>query len=289
MTHDESSSAGERQESTQDMSRKPAISQGNAQGNSQQAPDSRDQSAASGGRREENASIADAPPTLSAELDALLDEAIVDLPADVAGGAVASEDVDLIERARTDPEAFGVLYEKYVDRIYVYIFHRVGNAQDAEDLTARTFHRALGSMQTYEERGLPFAAWLFRIAHNLVANWHRDRSRRRFLSIDRIWSHRNDSDDPERELEKKETHDALWDAINGLPDERRDLLIYKFGSRLSNVEIGDAMDKSESAVKSLYFRTLAALRKELESRGWGLPSEFSQGIGVSDNDSLQDE
>jgi RNA polymerase sigma-70 factor (ECF subfamily) len=154
----------------------------------------------------------------------------------------------------------------------------VGNAQDAEDLTARTFHRALDALDKYEERGLPFAAWLFRIAHNLVANWHRDRSRRRFLSLDRIWSHRTVGGDPESELEKKETNDALWQAINGLTGERRDLLIYKFSGRLSNSEIGDLMNRSESAVKSLYFRTLSALRKELEANGWTietltLPSE----------------
>ena len=136
-------------------------------------------------------------------------------------------------------------------------------------MTARTFHRALDNLGSYEDRGLPFAAWLFRIAHNLVANWHRDHGRRRFLSLDRIWSHRAETDDPENELEKKETHAALWTAINRLPADRRDLLIYKFGSRLSNVEIGQLMDKSESAIKSLYFRTLASLRKELENRGWG--------------------
>ena len=219
---------------------------------------------------------------MGSEIELLLDSVEIETPEGFAG-----DDVELIQRARQDPEAFGMLYEKYVDRVYAYVYHRVGNTQDAEDLTARTFHRALGSIQSYEERGLPFAAWLFRIAHNLVANWHRDRSRRRFLSLDRIWSHRSEGDDPERELEKKETHDALWEAINELPDERRDLLIYKFGIRLSNLEIGETMNKSESAVKSLYFRTLAALRKELEGRGWGLPSEeigFAGGLAEAEDE-----
>jgi RNA polymerase sigma-70 factor (ECF subfamily) len=188
-------------------------------------------------------------------------------------GVNAEDDAALVERARSDPEAFGILYERYVDRIYAYVYHRVGNAQDAEDLTARTFHRALDALDGYEDRGLPFAAWLFRIAHNLVANWHRDRGRRRFLSLDRLWSHRTEENDPEGELEKKEAQAALWAAINRLPAERRDLLIYKFSSRLSNLEIGELMQKSEGAVKSLYFRTLTTLRKELEARGWGAPAE----------------
>ena len=70
-------------------------------------------------------------------------------------------------------------------------------------------------------------------------------------------------------LEREEDHETLWEAIERLPAERRDLLIYKFGNRLSNLEIGDLMNKSEGAIKSLYFRTLAALRKELKGYTWG--------------------
>ncbi len=175
----------------------------------------------------------------------------------------------LVEQARKAPMAFGILYERYVDRIYGYIYHRVGNVQEAEDLTARTFYRALDNLDSYEDRGAPFAAWLFRIAHNLMANWHRDRSRRRFMSLDRLWSHSAEDDSPAEKVEQEENHEALWSAINRLPDERRNLLLWKFGSQMSNLEIGELMDKSESAIKSLYFRTLAALRQDLESRGWG--------------------
>jgi RNA polymerase sigma-70 factor (ECF subfamily) len=181
----------------------------------------------------------------------------------------ASAEVLLIEQARSNPSAFGVLYERYVDRIYAYIYHRVGNVQEAEDLTARTFYRALDNLESYEDRGAPFAAWLFRIAHNLMANWHRDRSRRRFLSLDRLWGHSAAQTSPEHQVEQAETHEALWSAISRLPEERRNLLLWKFGSQMSNVEIGELMDKSESAIKSLYFRTLAALRQDLEARGWG--------------------
>jgi len=180
-----------------------------------------------------------------------------------------SDESWLVLQARQEPAAFGVLYERYIDRIYAYIYHRVGNVQDTEDLTARTFYRALDKLDTYEDRGLPFSAWLFRIAHNLVANWHRDRGRRRFLSLDKLWSHAREGDTPEAQLEQEEKSEALWAAINRLPKERKDLLLYKFSSRLSNLEIGEMMDKSESAIKSLYFRTLATLRKDLESKGWG--------------------
>ncbi len=190
---------------------------------------------------------------------------------------VAEDEPALVERARTEPAAFGQLYERYVDRVYSYIYHRVGNAQEAEDLTARTFYRALDKLDTYEDRGLPFSAWLFRIAHNLTANWHRDHSQRSFLSLDRLLSHGTDKDTPEEQVTQQEEKEALLAAIDRLPEERRNLLHYKFGTSLSNLEIGEMMNKSESAIKSLYFRTLAALRQDLEDRGWGgaRPSEHA--------------
>jgi RNA polymerase sigma-70 factor, ECF subfamily len=189
--------------------------------------------------------------------------------ADSSEAPAGADEAALVQRAKAEPEAFGILYERYVERVYAYIYHRVGNVQDTEDLTARTFYRALDKLDSYEDRGLPFSAWLFRIAHNLVANWHRDRGRRRFLSLDRLWSHSREGDTPDEQVEQAETQEALWDAINRLPAERRDLLLYKFSSRLSNLEIGQMMNKSEGAIKSLYFRTLAALRKDLEGLGWG--------------------
>jgi RNA polymerase sigma-70 factor, ECF subfamily len=182
---------------------------------------------------------------------------------------VAEGESPLVERARSDPAAFGQLYERYVDRVYSYIYHRVGNVQEAEDLTARTFYRALDKLDTYEDRGLPFSAWLFRIAHNLTANWHRDRSQRSFLSLDRLLGQGTDKETPEAQITKQEEKEALMEAIDRLPEERRNLLHYKFGTSLSNLEIGEIMNKSESAIKSLYFRTLAALRQDLEDRGWG--------------------
>ncbi|MFN3979564.1 MAG: sigma-70 family RNA polymerase sigma factor [Caldilinea sp.] len=187
-------------------------------------------------------------------------------------------EAELVERARTDPDAFGQLYELYVDRVYSYIYHRVGNVQDAEDLTARTFYRALEKLDAYEDRGLPFSAWLFRIAHNLVANWHRDHSRRQVFSLEKFWWRSSDDARPEHAVEADAEREELWDAINRLPEERRNLLLYKLNTTLSNLEIGELMNKSESAIKSLYFRTLAALRKDLEARGWGAALRGNESI-----------
>ena len=172
----------------------------------------------------------------------------------------------LVVRAQKNSQAFGELYERYIDRIYSYVYIRVQNVQDAEDLTARIFYRAMDRLDRYEDRGLPFGAWLFRIAHNLVANWHRDQSRRTFIPIDGLGFPGARRDQPEATAERREGEEALWAAIERLPEERRQLLFHKFGDQLTNLEIGELMQKSEGAIKSLYFRTLAALREDLSEQ-----------------------
>jgi RNA polymerase sigma-70 factor, ECF subfamily len=171
---------------------------------------------------------------------------------------------DLIDLAKTDPAAFGELYERYVKRIYNYIYYRTGNHHDAEDLTARVFARALQHIPTYVDRGLPFSAWLYRIAHNLVVNWHRDRGRRKLVPLDEIVMTTLRSEAPERLTEHQEEQDLLLIAIRNLPEERQQLIILKFVERLPNAEIGEIMGRSEGAIKSLYHRTLLALRDEIE-------------------------
>lgn len=168
----------------------------------------------------------------------------------------------LLLAAQGDQEAFGVLYERYVGRIYNYIYYRTGNQHDAEDLTARVFFRALRHIEHYTDRGLPFSAWLYRIAHNLVANWHRDNSRRKEVPLEEIILVRQGSEHPEILLMQSEEQDSLLDIIRVLPPERQQLLILKFVEHLSNAEIGMIMGRSEGAVKSLYHRTLLSLRDE---------------------------
>ena len=170
----------------------------------------------------------------------------------------------LVRRARHDADAFGELYERYVDRIYNYVFYRVGDTAEAEDLTARVFYRALGHIDEYQTRGAPFAAWLYRIAHNLVANWYRDRSRRKNVRLDDIALLAERGEGPPQRAEQSEEAQTLVRAIRKLPAERQQLLILKFGEELSNEEIARLMGRSEGAVKSLYHRTLVALRDELK-------------------------
>lgn len=172
----------------------------------------------------------------------------------------------LIERAKTDSEAFGQLYQRYVNRIYNYIYYRVGNANDAEDLTARTFFQALKKIDSYEDRGIPFSAWLYRIAHNLVANWHRQQSRHKSIPLEDLAVVKSTRPNPSQIAETKETQGELISAIHRLADDRQQLLILKFVERLPNAEIGKVMGRTESSVKSLYHRTLIAMRDDLRER-----------------------
>jgi RNA polymerase sigma-70 factor (ECF subfamily) len=177
----------------------------------------------------------------------------------------ALADADLVELAKVGRrEAFGELYERYADKIYSYIYYRTGNHHDAEDLTARVFFRAMAHIESYTERGVPFQAWLYRIAHNLVANWHRDQGRRRVIPLDEFIASSMKSDAPDKQAEESEEREALKHAIRRLPEERQQLLALKFVDGLSNVEIGDIMDRTEGAIKSLYHRTLIALRDDLQ-------------------------
>ncbi|HUX77692.1 MAG TPA: sigma-70 family RNA polymerase sigma factor [Anaerolineae bacterium] len=172
-------------------------------------------------------------------------------------------DSGLIARAKKNPETFGLLYERYVGRIYNYIYYRTGNHQDAEDLTARTFYRALKHMSGYVDRGAPFSAYLYRIAHNVVANWHRDTSRRQIISLDELVMGTLKRDGPASLAEEREEQDLLLQVVHGLPPERQKLLILKFVEQMRNVEIAEVMGRTEGAIKSLYHRTLVALREEL--------------------------
>ncbi|MCA9391669.1 sigma-70 family RNA polymerase sigma factor [candidate division WWE3 bacterium] len=186
----------------------------------------------------------------------------------------------LVRQAKADAEAFGVLYDRYLEKIYTYIFYRVRNQQDAEDLTAKVFHKALDHIQSYEDRGYPFSAWLYRIAHNMVANYHRDSKRKNertlpltdwvttFLPSRKKGPHQSLVDDLERQ--------ALLDAIQRLPPDRQQLILLKFIDELTNAEIGDIMGRTEGAIKSLLHRTLIALGEDLELQGYGKPKKRSK-------------
>ncbi len=175
----------------------------------------------------------------------------------------SADDIALIQRSADEPEAFGELYERHVKRIYNYIYYRTGNHHDAEDLTARVFQRALRHAGSFEDKGVPVSAWLYRIAHNLVANFHRDRSRNPVVPMENRTLISEQGAHPEASAIRSEEIQLLLEHVHNLAEDRQQLLILKFVERLPNAEIGEIMGRTEGAIKSLYHRTLNTLRDEM--------------------------
>ena len=198
-------------------------------------------------------------------------------------GPAEPSDMDLAKSARVSREAFGVLYERHVADIYRYVYYRVGSVEDTEDLTARVFARALKHIHNYNDRGLPFMAWLYRIAHNVVANYHRDSHRHPSVPLDEmdlesghvhVPTHgENDADAADLRIDNERERKQLIDAIRKLPEERQQLVVLKFVQQMQNIEIGQVMGRSEGAIKSLYHRTLAQLRELMQGSGGRVVSD----------------
>lgn len=161
-----------------------------------------------------------------------------------------------------DSQAFGALYEKYIEDIYSYVYYRTSDTKEAEDLTSRVFLRALKHIGNYEDRGYPFSAWLYRIAHNLVVNWYRDNDRNEEVPLVDQFPPPSTQGVMEKRLLKKDERKRLMDIIQELPHDRQQLIILKHVEGLTNKEIGTIMERTEGAIKALYHRTLVSLRDE---------------------------
>jgi RNA polymerase sigma-70 factor (ECF subfamily) len=179
----------------------------------------------------------------------------------LAQDASEPDEAALVAAAQRDLMNFEPLYDLYVDRIYRYAYRRVGTHHDAEDVTAQTFQQALQALPNYEWRGLPFGAWLFRIAGNIINR--RGRTGGREISVEdvTIFSfHEEIGDDPVDRVTSDETADELVDLVRTLPPDQQRVLVLKFSHGLKNREIGELMGRSEGAVKQLVHRALVNLR-----------------------------
>jgi RNA polymerase sigma-70 factor, ECF subfamily len=165
----------------------------------------------------------------------------------------------LIEAAQNDPACFAELYEMNFERVYAYVVKRVQNRTETEDLTAEVFHQALANLKRFEWRGIPFAAWLFRIAANLIADrWQR--SGREVADDDAIDS----AQASPAEIEEVERRATLFRLVDTLPVEQRRVVVLRFVEQKSIKEVAQEVRKTEGAVKQLQFRALSSLRARLE-------------------------
>jgi len=170
---------------------------------------------------------------------------------------------DVVSRAiGGDREAFAQLYERHFGGIYRYIYLRLGNQSEAEDLTQEVFVKALEAIGSYKWRNLPFAPWLFRIAHNQVVDYFRKQGKVEKVPLEDdmpLVSKSNPALTAERELEI----DKLINHVEKLSPAQREVISLRFGAELSVAEAAKALGKNEGTVKALQYNGIVALRKML--------------------------
>ena len=160
-----------------------------------------------------------------------------------------------IEAAQQDPRRFAELYETNFERVYAFVTRRVRDRDEAEDVTAEVFHQALAYLPRFEWRGVPFAAWLLRIAANAIADRAKKAAREHDLP---------DADDAvEPSLEEVEHRARLFRLVAGLPADQCRVIVMRFAEQRSIREIAQRLGRSEGAVKQLQFRGLQTLRARL--------------------------
>jgi RNA polymerase sigma-70 factor, ECF subfamily len=176
----------------------------------------------------------------------------------------------LIEAAQNDPACFAELYEMNFERVYAYVVKRVQNRAETEDLTSEVFHQALANLKRFEWRGIPFAAWLFRIAANLISDrWQRS-GREVLDDSGHIESAQSKSVQIKSgqvspaEIEEVEQRATLYRLVDTLPAEQRRVVVLRFVEQKSIKEVAQEVRKTEGAVKQLQFRALTSLRARME-------------------------
>jgi RNA polymerase sigma-70 factor (ECF subfamily) len=180
--------------------------------------------------------------------------------------AEQAEERLLVEAAQKDPTRFAELYEINFERVYGFIARRVGDRDAAEDLTSEVFHKALANLPRFEWRGVPFAAWLLRIAANAIADWAQRAGKE--LAVD---------DPPELSeeasadvgLEEVEHRARLFRLVEQLPGDQRRVIAMRFAEEKSIREIAEELGRTEGAVKQLQFRGLQNLRAQFGGKPGG--------------------
>ncbi len=164
--------------------------------------------------------------------------------------------------------AFTELYRVHLRDVYSYSYYRIGNHHDAEDLTEQTFLQAYRHFERArrESAGRPLRPWLIRIAHNLAANYYRDRSRRPQTQLEDA-AVVSDIRRTDELVEGREELSRVLEGVSGLPDDRREALIMRFALDMDNREIARALGRSEGATKVLIHRSIRQLEQRLGEEG----------------------
>lgn len=178
------------------------------------------------------------------------------------GGASDAAERALIEAAQRDRGRFADLYEDNFERVYAYIARRVRDRDEAQDITADVFHLALKNLARFEWRGVPFAAWLFRIASNEIVDRAKGVAKRRLLERE-VFHETTDRVELPAGLEQDERRARLFKLVERLPRDQSRVIAMRFAEDKSIREIATALARSEGSVKQLQFRAMQNLRVRL--------------------------
>jgi RNA polymerase sigma-70 factor (ECF subfamily) len=177
--------------------------------------------------------------------------------------AAPDPDLAAVIAAQADQAAFATLYRRYLDRVYAYAFYQLGDHHDAEDATERTFLAAMRALPAFRDEGATFRAWLFRIAHNTIANAHRTRARRHAEPLPEPFDRPAPDADPAGLVARADELRTVLRAVVGLAEDRRQVILLRFVDGLSSSEIGQVLDRTPGAVRVLLHRALRDLAERL--------------------------
>ncbi len=177
-----------------------------------------------------------------------------------------TDDEQLVDRAgQGDREAFGRLYERHSIRVFRHAYFLTGDPSLAEDLTAQTFLNALEAISRYQSRGVPFIAWLLRIACNLAINYKKAHKNNGHAQLPETLEAEGKLYSPEESCEGKLDGERIWREVLRLPCEQRQVIVMRFVDDLGYADIAHVLGKSVGAVRVIQFRALCNLRRMMEN------------------------
>ena len=181
------------------------------------------------------------------------------------GKPAVDDDRPLIERVRKgDQDAARTLYERYFDRIYNYVYARLGRAEDAEDLAIDTMTRSLTRLDQFQDQGVAFSSWVYKIAHNATIDHYRRHGKVTLVSLEHATLPQ--SADPSELAVEQLSNEDLRTALRDLTDEQQQVLILRFFQDLTSAQVAGIMGKSVGAVQALQHRALGSLERALQGR-----------------------
>ncbi len=175
-----------------------------------------------------------------------------------------SEEEIVIKQAKSDPAKFGLLYEKYYEQIFRYIYQRVDDMDTAADLCSQAFLKAMSNLNTYENRGVPFSSWLYRIAGNELNQFYRKSKKNRSINIDTAGLDEVIDDDDLDHEEKELRMEKLIELLGDIDEESLNMIEMRFFEKRSFKEIGQILDITENNAKVRLYRLVDKIKKGLK-------------------------